>query len=54
MDCFMGSGSCGEAAKKSGRRFVGIELDNKYFEMARRRIEEQREQIDMLSMLEGT
>ena len=51
MDCFMGSGSTGEAAKKSGRQFVGIELDDKYFKMARSRIEQANEQISMLDMI---
>lgn len=40
MDPFMGSGTTGEAALRSGRRFIGIEIDNKYFEMAKNRLEE--------------
>jgi site-specific DNA-methyltransferase (adenine-specific) len=39
LDPFMGSGSCGEAAISSGRRFIGIELDKSYFEKASERIE---------------
>nr|DAS54055.1 MAG TPA: adenine-specific methyltransferase [Caudoviricetes sp.] len=39
LDCFMGSGSTGVACRNTGRRFVGMELDEKYFEIARRRIE---------------
>ena len=39
LDCFMGSGSTGVACRNTGRRFVGMELDDKYFEIARRRIE---------------
>ena len=54
MDCCMGSGSTGEAAKKSGRDFIGIELDEKYYEMARKRINGQHEQLDILGMMEGT
>lgn len=38
FDPFMGSGSTGVAAIKSGRDFIGIELDNTYFETAKNRI----------------
>lgn len=40
LDCFMGSGSTGKAATLEGCRFVGIELDAEYLEIARRRIAE--------------
>jgi DNA modification methylase len=35
----MGVGSTGVAAVELGRRFVGIEIDARYVEAARRRIE---------------
>lgn len=38
LDCFMGSGTAGVAAIAAGRRFVGIEKDPEYFEIACRRI----------------
>lgn len=38
-DPFMGSGTTGVAALKAGRRFVGIEADAEYFEVAQRRLE---------------
>ena len=41
LDCFMGSGSTGVACKHTNRRFIGIELDDKYFEIAKKRIEEE-------------
>ena len=40
LDPFMGSGSTGVAALKKGRRFIGIELDGHYFEVAKARIQE--------------
>ena len=39
LDPFMGSGTTGLACKKLNRDFIGIELDKKYFEIAKERIE---------------
>ena len=38
LDMFMGTGSCGIACKELNRNFIGIELDEKYFEIAKQRI----------------
>jgi site-specific DNA-methyltransferase (adenine-specific) len=40
LDCFMGSGTTGVASLKLGRRFIGIEINKEYFEIARKRISE--------------
>jgi DNA modification methylase len=40
LDPFMGSGTTGVACIKTNRNFIGIEMDNKYFEIAQKRIEE--------------
>lgn len=40
LDPFMGSGTTGVACAKLGRKFIGIELEPKYFDIACRRIEE--------------
>lgn len=39
LDFTMGSGSTGVAAVNTGRKFIGIENDEKYFSVAKRRIE---------------
>lgn len=38
LDPFMGSGTVGVAAMRTGRRFIGIELDPAYFQIAAERI----------------
>lgn len=43
LDPFMGSGSTGVAAIKNDRNFIGVELNEKYYNIARQRIEEVRE-----------
>jgi len=40
LDPFMGSGTTGVAAVKLGRKFIGIEIEPKYFDIACRRIED--------------
>ena len=39
LDPFMGSGTTGVACVKTGRKFIGIELDRGYFDIAVKRIE---------------
>lgn len=40
LDPFMGSGTTGVACKNTNRNFIGIELDENYFNIAKKRIEE--------------
>ena len=47
LDPFMGSGTTGVACVKLGRRFIGIEIDEGYFDIACKRIEEAYRQPDM-------
>jgi len=42
LDPFMGSGSTGVAAINLNRNFIGYEIDDEYFEIAKRRINEAR------------
>lgn len=39
VDPFMGSGTTGVAAMQLGRKFIGIEIEEKYFDIACTRIE---------------
>jgi DNA modification methylase len=47
LDPFMGSGSTGVACVQLRRRFIGIEIEERYFNIACRRIEEAQRQGDM-------
>ena len=40
LDNCMGSGSTGVACRNTGRKFIGIELDDKYFEISKSRLNE--------------
>ena len=39
LDPFMGSGTTGVACINTNRQFIGMELDEEYFDIARRRLE---------------
>lgn len=45
LDNCMGSGTTGVACVNTNRNFIGIELDDKYFEIAKERIESHKELI---------
>ena len=47
LDPFMGSGTTGVAAVKLGRKFIGIEIEPKYFDIACRRIQAALDAPDM-------
>ena len=47
LDPFMGSGTTGVACAKMGRKFIGIEIEPKYFDIACKRIEKAYAQPDM-------
>lgn len=47
LDPFMGSGTTGVACARLGRRFIGIEIEPRYFDIACRRIEEAQRQSDL-------
>lgn len=44
LDPYMGSGSTGVACIRLGRRFIGVEIDRRYFEIACERIENEQRQ----------
>jgi len=47
MDPFMGSGTTGVACERLGRKFTGIEIDENYFDIACKRIEQEVNQLKM-------
>lgn len=47
LDPFMGSGTTGVAAVKLGRKFIGIEIEPSYFDIACKRISDALKQPDM-------
>lgn len=54
LDNCMGSGSTGVACKNLNRKFIGIELDNTYFEIAKERIENTKGECKMICPLNLT
>ena len=52
FDGFMGSGSTGVACVNTNRRFIGIELDEGYFNIAKKRIEEAIQGVFDMGVLE--
>jgi site-specific DNA-methyltransferase (adenine-specific) len=47
LDPFLGSGTTGLASAKLGRKFIGIEIEESYFDIACRRIEQAYKQPDL-------
>ena len=47
LDPFMGSGTTGVACVKLGRKFIGVEINEKYFNIACERIQKAYDQPDM-------
>ena len=52
IDPFMGSGTTGVACVNLGRKFIGIELEPKYFDIACKRIEKAISDQRLLDMME--
>jgi site-specific DNA-methyltransferase (adenine-specific) len=51
LDPFMGSGTTGVACVKTGRKFIGVEIDPGYFDIAVNRIKKAiAEQKEMLPL----
>lgn len=48
LDPFMGSGTTGVACMNLGRKFIGVELERKYFDIACERIENAQRQSQLL------
>ena len=54
LDPFMGSGTTGVAAVQMGRKFIGIEREPKYFDIACQRIEQAYAQQSLFDRSNGT
>jgi site-specific DNA-methyltransferase (adenine-specific) len=52
MDIFMGTGTTADVAEQLNRRWIGIELEEKYCEIAKKRIEEATRQRKLFEMTE--
>ena len=50
----MGSGTTGVACARLGRKFIGIEIEPRYFDIACKRIEREREQLKLFPPAEHT
>ena len=47
LDCFMGSGTVGVACLQLNRSFIGVEIDQKYFDIAKQRIEQESNNVGL-------
>jgi len=45
LDLFMGSGTTGVACVQTGRKFIGIEIEKKYFDIAVKRVKDAQQQM---------
>jgi site-specific DNA-methyltransferase (adenine-specific) len=53
LDPFAGSGTTGVACVQTGRRFIGVEMDAGYHEIAQRRIAAARAELPLLAAIKG-
>ena len=51
LDPFMGSGTTGVACVNTNRNFIGIELDENYFNIAKNRIEEAQKSAEQIKII---
>lgn len=51
LDCFMGTGTTALSCKKYERDFIGIEIDEEYFAIAKKRIEELKKQSSIFDFI---
>jgi site-specific DNA-methyltransferase (adenine-specific) len=52
LDPFMGSGTTGKMAVLNGRNFIGIEIDDEYFEIAKQRINEAQNTPEQITLFD--
>lgn len=54
VDCFMGSGTTAIAAIRAERHYIGIELEEKYVELSRQNIKQERERLGKIRPIDLT
>lgn len=54
LDPFLGSGTTAIASILEHRKYIGFEISERYFGMAKKRIEDQERQIDLFDVLQET
>ena len=52
LDPFMGSGTTGVVAKRLNRNFIGIEIDQTYYDIAQKRIDNTHIETNLVQFLE--
>ena len=50
LDPFMGSGTTAVACHKLQRKYIGFEIDKEYFDIANKRIEQEKSQISIFDL----
>lgn len=53
LDPFMGSGTTAIASHRTRRKFIGIEIDEQYFKIAKERINRETAQVNIMDILQG-
>lgn len=53
LDPFMGSGTTAIASHRTRRKFIGIEIDEQYFKIAKEHINRETAQVNIMDILQG-
>jgi site-specific DNA-methyltransferase (adenine-specific) len=53
LDPFTGSGTTGIAAYRTGRKFIGFEIDPVYYKAAKERLNRETAQVNLMDIING-